>query len=109
MRYEKDILLLLSEAGEKGLLVRKISCHIFNTYNSFFLPLDAEDVHREVKQSLIKISKRPNSTIGKMSKGIYCINLESHQLNQMRLEFLDEQYNNKEISPQAVLSLNLFD
>ena len=44
-----------------------------------------------------------------MSKGIYCINLESHQLNQMRLEFLDEQYNNKEISPQAVLSLNLFD
>ena len=43
-----------------------------------------------------------------MSKGIYCINSKSHQLNQMRLEFLDEQYNNKEISLQAVLSLNLF-
>ena len=81
-------------------LVYKIVC--------VFLPLDAEDLQREVKQSLIKISKPPNSTIGKMSKGIYCINPKSHQLNQMRLEFLDEQYNNKEISLQAVLSLNLF-
>ena len=90
MRYEKDILLLLIEAGEKGLSVGKISRHIFNTHNSFFLPLDVEEV-------------------GKVKKGVYCINTENQQVKQLRLKFLDEQNETKEVSPQADLSLNLFE
>ena len=54
MQYEKDILLLLIEAGEKGLSVSKITRHIFNTYNSFFLSLNIEDTHQEVQQCSLK-------------------------------------------------------
>lgn len=36
MRFEKDILLILIEAGDNGLSVNKISRHVFNTHNSFF-------------------------------------------------------------------------
>lgn len=54
MRFEKDILLILIEAGDNGLSVNKISRHVFNTHNSFFLPLDYEKVHSEVLQCLQK-------------------------------------------------------
>lgn len=109
MRYEKDILLLLIEAGEKGLSVGKISRHIFNTHNSFFLPLDVEEVHQEVQQCLVKMSRRTDSMLGKVKKGVYCINTENQQVKQLRLKFLNEQNETKEVSPQADLSLNLFE
>ena len=109
MRYEKDILLLLREAGEKGLSVGEISLDIFNTHNSFYLPLDVEEVHQEVQQCLIKMSKRADSMLGKVKKGVYCINTENQQVKQLRLKFLDEQNETKEVSPQADLSLNLFE
>lgn len=109
MRYEKDILLLLIEAGEKGLSVGKISRHIFNTHNSFFLPLDVEEVHQEVQQCLVKMGRRTDSMLGKVKKGVYCINTENQQVKQLRLKFLNEQNETKEVSPQADLSLNLFE
>ena len=105
MRYEKDILLLLIEAGEKGLSVGKISRHIFNTHNS----LDVEEVHQEVQQCLVKMSRRTDSMLGKVKKGVYCINTENQQVKQLRLKFLNEQNETKEVSPQADLSLNLFE
>ena len=88
----------------------KISRHIFNTHNSFFLPLDVEEVHQEVQQCLIKDEQARRLYAGKSKrKGVYCINTENQQVKQLRLKFLDEQNEAKEVSPQADLSLNLFE
>ena len=104
MRYEKDILLLLIEPGEKGFSVVKISRHIFNTHNSFFLALDVEEVHQEVQQCLVKMSRRTDSMLGKVKKGVYCINTENQQVKQLRLKFLNEQNETKEVSTKAELN-----
>ena len=37
------------------------------------------------------------------------MNTENLQVKQLRLKFLDEQNETKEVSPQADLSLNLFE
>lgn len=109
MQYEKDILLLLIEAGEKGLSVTKITRHIFNTYNSFFLSLNIEDTHQEVQQCLLKMSKRPNSMLGRVRKGVYCININNQEVRHLQLKFSHECDIKKDEKTQTDFSLNLFE
>ena len=109
MRFEKDILLILIEAGDNGLSVNKISRHVFNTHNSFFLPLDYEKVHNEVLQCLQKMSRRSEPMIGKVKKGVYYINPANQQVKQLKLKFIDEEEENPIIEQPKDQSLSLFD
>lgn len=109
MQYEKDILLLLIEAGEKGLSVSKITRHIFNTYNSFFLSLNIEDTHQEVQQCLLKMSKRPNSMLGRVRKGVYGININNQEVRHLQLKFSHKCDIKKDEKTQTDFSLNLFE
>ena len=57
MKYEKEILLFLAEAGNNGLSVKKIARHVYNASNNFFEELDFQEVHNAVQQYLTRNSK----------------------------------------------------
>ena len=54
MDYDYEIIRVLTEAGDKGLKVDKISRHVFNACNSMFAPADYERVHQYVGQYLYR-------------------------------------------------------
>lgn len=88
MRYDEEILRVLGEAGADGLSVAKITRHVYNACNSFFEPLDYEEVHRDVYLFLARNSKKPNSLIEKTTvRGVYRLNGQSGEARQLMLDF----------------------
>ena len=70
MQYDKEILRVLAEAGDEGLSVQNISRHVFNACNSFFNPIDQDEVRRYVQSYLLKNSKTANALLAKNKKGV---------------------------------------
>lgn len=108
MEYDKEILRILTEAGERGLSVAKISRHVYNSCNTFFSSVTYEDVHRYVSQFLLRNSKNPESLIEKSGRGIYHINLKSQATSQLLLQFCDDASKTEPEKPSEDLSLSLF-
>ena len=89
MDLEREIMLVLREAGDSGMPLRRISLNVFNMKNSFFQPLVPEEVHREVAEWLQQESKKSNSPVTKAeTRGWYRLNPNSQQVQQLMLEFL---------------------
>lgn len=88
--YGKDIIELLLRAPE-GLSIRKIVRHVYNAHNTLFETVSLDDVKREVKQYLTYRSKLPSSPIVHSGeRGIYKLNPNSQESQQLMLQFKDE-------------------
>ena len=109
MEYEREILRILIDAGSEGLSVHKISRHVFNACNSFFNPISLDTIHAYVSNYLLTQSKKPASLIEKtQQRGVYRLNMQLPESQQLRLQFLDEA--EEEVRPtNEDMSLPLFD
>ena len=105
--YDREILKILTEVGERGLSIAKLSLHVYNACNTLFASTGYEDVHRYVAQYLLRNSKSPDSIIEKAERGIYHLNLRSKETQQLMLQFVEELQPVAEEKPQD-LSLSLF-
>ena len=92
MNYDQDILLILNEAGAKGLHVSKIARHVFNQRNGLFDTVSFDEVRHYVSSFLNKSSKRPNAVVEKMNaRGFYRINHLSGVSRQLMFDFREEE------------------
>ncbi len=109
MKYEKEILRILSVAGSTGLSVKKIARHVFNASNTFFETISFEEVHVYVQQYLLKNSKNPDSIIESAGvRGTYRMNPSSKESQQLMLLFREDEQEEPE-TKQEDQSLSLFD
>lgn len=109
MNYDRDIIFILSEAGPKGLSIKKIARHVFNHNNGLFNVVSFDDVYHYVSSYLIRNSKSADSIIEKTDvRGVYRINLSSRTTNQLQFIFCDEEASEPEKPDNEDLSLSLF-
>ncbi len=111
MTYDKQILHILTAAGERGISVQAIAKHVYNMNCTFFVQPDWEEIRSYVQQYLLKNSKSNQSLIESTGqRGYYRLNTAgSADALQMMLQFREEQQIKEEEKPQQDLSLNLFD
>ncbi len=112
MTYDKQILHILTVAGEQGISVQAIAKHVYNHNRTFFTTPDYEEIRVYVQQYLLKNSKSAESLIESTGRrGYYRLNTTgSLDALQMVLQFREEQEEKEEESPQQQdLSLDLFD
>lgn len=111
MGYDKQILDILTRAGERGLSVQAISKHVYNMNRTFFLTPDYDELRTYVQQYLLRNSKSPQSLVESTGqRGCYRLNTNGSQdARQLMLLFRDEQQPKEEEKPKQDLSLNLFE
>ncbi|MBO5579869.1 MAG: hypothetical protein J5952_05560 [Prevotella sp.] len=112
MTYDRQILKVLTEAGEGGVSVQAIAKHVYNMNCTFFSQPDYEDIRSYVQQYLLRNSKSSQSLIESTGRrGYYRLNSEgSADARQLLLQFREELVEEKEEEkPKQDLSLNLFD
>lgn len=91
MNYDREILFVLNEAGDKGLSVKKIARHVHNRCNSLFEEVQYEDVRRYVGDYLNRNSKLTGSIIERTEvRGVYRINMSSGDSRQLLFDFKDD-------------------
>lgn len=106
--YDKEILRILIEAGSDGLSVQHIARNVFNACNSFFTPIDSSEVYKYVQNYLRKMSKDRNSMIESPRRGIYRLNAENKNSQQLYLLLLDDKEEVEKPKPIEDNSLSLF-
>lgn len=87
MNYDREILAVLTQAGEKGLKLEHIVRHVYNACNSMFTPMNYKDVYAYVSQYLVKSSKLQGSCVQKAGYGVYRLNLATTEAQQLMLQF----------------------
>ena len=110
--YDKHILQILSEVGDKGISVQNLAKHVYNCYCGLFSVTDISEVHKYVQAYLLKNSKSPSSLIVSTGRrGYYRLNDKNNDAQQLMLSFKDMQADElaEQEKPQVDLSLNLFD
>lgn len=111
MSYDKQILNILTQVGDRGINVQNISRHVYNMNCTFFFQPDYDDIHEYVQQFLLRNSKSSQSLIERTDRrGYYRLNTKgSSDAQQMMLQFKEEQEKETETTHQPDLSLDLFD
>ncbi|MDO4159695.1 MAG: hypothetical protein Q4D41_04495 [Prevotellaceae bacterium] len=95
MNYEREILYILNEAGQKGLSVKKIAMHVYNRANGLFNCVELADVRREVNNFILRCSRQPDPIIEKTdTRGVYRISLTSGESRQLQFDFKDYDEDN---------------
>ena len=95
MFYEKEIYRFLALSGNDGLRLTKLSRHVFNALNSFFNPLEFQDIQKTVASFVVKKAKDKNSIIERTSQGLYRLNPDSVETQQLMLQL---DFDSNEIS-----------
>ena len=110
MGYDKQILEILTEAGERGISVQTIAKHVYNMNCTFFVQPDYEEIRSYVQQYLLRNSKSAQSLIENTGRrGYYRLNTTgSADAQQMLLQFREVHEEKEEENPQQDLSLDLF-
>lgn len=112
MTYERQILQILTDVGEKGISVQLLSKHLYNLNVSLFAVQDIDEIRSYVQQYLLKNSKSPQSLIESTGKrGYYRLNTSNNaDARQLMLEFRNTQAQEEdaEPAPQQDYSLDLF-
>ena len=110
MNYDKQILQILTEVGERGISVQTIAKHVYNMNCTFFFQPDYDEIRSYVQQYLLRNSKSPQSLIESTGRrGYYRLNtIGSSDALQMLLQFREEHEVKEEEKPQQDLSLDLF-
>lgn len=82
--YDKDILLLLQEAGTRGLQLKKLALHVCNAHNSLFDAVDIDEVYRYVRNFVRRNTHKPGAMLKPTSKrGCYRLNMRSKKLKEI--------------------------
>ena len=111
MTYDRQILEILTDVGDRGISVQLLSKHVFNKNVSLFYMPNLEDIRSYVQQYLLKNSKSPSSLIESMERrGYYRLNTQNNSdARQLMIEFHnDTSTEEKEEKPAQDLSLDLF-
>lgn len=111
MTYDRQILRILSDVGDKGISVQLLAKHVYNQNSTLFFSPDLSEIHAYVQQYLLKNSKSPSSLIESMeSRGYYRLNTNNADAQQLMLDFREQTSieEEKEEKPQQDLSLDLF-
>ena len=112
MTYDRQILQILTDVGDKGISVQLLAKHVYNLKSTLFFTPDLTEIHTYVQQYLLKNSKSPLSLIENAGKrGIYRLNTTNNaDARQLMLEFRESvQAEMNEEKPTEDLSLSLFD
>lgn len=112
MTYDRQILRILMDIGDKGISVQLLAKHVYNQNSTLFFTPDLTEIRSYVQQYLLKNSKSPSSLIESMERrGYYRLNTRNNaDARQMVLTFKEQSSEDeKEDKPQKDLSLNLFD
>ena len=111
MTYDRQILQILTEVGERGISVQLLAKHLYNLNCTLFSTPDLEEIRSFVQQYLLKNSKSVQSLIESTGRrGYYRLNTENNaNARQLMLEFREPVKEEKEEKPVVDLSLNLFD
>lgn len=111
MIYDRQILKILAEVGEKGISVQVLSKHLYNLNATFFFTPDKDDIRAYVQQYLLKNSKDPQSLITSTGqRGYYRLNTRNNtDAQQLMIEFRQDKVQEpKETTADVDLSLDLF-
>jgi len=88
MSYEREIMSILLEAGDRGLAVRKIARHVHHEVNSLFEQVAYSDVYNDVRRFIYKESRNSYSFLEHaQERGCYRLNRHSEKFCQLWLEF----------------------
>jgi hypothetical protein len=111
MTYDRQILQILTEVGERGINVQLLAKHLYNMNSTLFSSPNLEDIRSYVQQYLLKNSKSPQSLIESTGRrGYYRLNTRNNaDARQLILEFREPVAEEKEERPSVDLSLSLFD
>ena len=111
MTYDRQILQILTEVGERGISVQLLAKHLYNLNCTLFSSPDLEEIRSYVQQYLLKNSKSAQSLIESTGRrGYYRLNTENNaNARQLMLAFREPMTEEKEEKPVVDLSLNLFD
>lgn len=91
MNYDREILFVLNEAGEKGLSVKKIARHVFNSSNGFFDNVSFDEVHHYVASYLRRNSRQSGSVVERTEvRGVYRLCMSLGDSRQLLLDFKDD-------------------
>lgn len=111
MTYDRQILKILMDVGERGISVQLLTKHVYNMNSSLFFTPDLEEIRSYVQQYLLKNSKSPSSLVESMGRrGYYRLNTQNNaDARQLMIEFREEtKTEEKEEKPAKDLSLDLF-
>jgi hypothetical protein len=111
MTYDRQILRILSDVGDKGISVQLLAKHVYNQNSTLFFSPDLSEIHTYVQQYLLKNSKSPSPLIESMERrGYYRLNTNNADAQQLMLDFREQTSieEEKEETPQQDLSLDLF-
>ena len=111
MTYDRQILRILTDVGDKGISVQLLAKHVYNQNSTLFFSPDLSEIHAYIQQYLLKNSKSPSSLIESMERrGFYRLNTQNNaDARQLVLEFREQSpVEEKEEKPQQDLSLDLF-
>ena len=114
MTYDRQILRILMDVGERGISVQLLTKHVYNMNSTLFFTPDMEEIRSYVQQYLLKNSKSSQSLIESTGRrGYYRLNTQNNaDARQMMLDFRDVIKTENEVEeekPQQDLSLSLFD
>ena len=112
MTYDRQILQILTDVGDKGISVQLLAKHVYNLNSTLFYTPDLSEIHAYVQQYLLKNSKSPLSLIENAGKrGFYRLNTQNNpDARQLMIEFREtRQPDENEEKPSVDLSLSLFD
>lgn len=111
--YDKHILKVLTEVGQAGISVKKLSMHVFNMSCTLFESPDIEDVRYNVRLFITRNSKPPKPLVEKTGQwGCYRLNKKCEAaMRQQMLDFANEATKEKPQTTTACedKSLNLFE
>ncbi len=111
MTYDRQILRILTDVGDRGISVQLLAKHVYNQNSTLFFSPDFAEIRTYVQQYLLKNSKSPASLIESMEhRGYYRLNTRNNaDAQQLVLEFREQNSKEKEETPlQKDLSLDLF-
>lgn len=110
--YERQILAILNDAGDKGLKVAKIARHVYNDCNSLFETHSFEEIHQAVLAFLMKNTKTEEPLVEKVKWGVYRLNKQSKKVGQLIMQFESDNQTaqqEEDHSNSVDLTLDLFD
>ena len=112
MTYDRQILRILTDVGDRGISVQLLAKHVYNQNSTLFFSPDLSEIRAYVQQYLLKNSKSSSSLIESMEqRGYYRLNTRQNaDARQLMLDFREQlsSEEEKEEKPQQDLSLDLF-
>ena len=115
MKYNKQILQILSDVGEQGIGVKLLAKHVYNLSCTLFVQPDLHEIHQYVQGYLLRNSKTPQSLIERTGRrGYYRLNTQNNSdarliVNEFRKRYKTEADEQTDNMQQTDLSLSLFD